>query len=67
MGINASTRKPPVNITENGDKPVGIAYLDKGFLVITDPDIVSGFSFQEHLVVLQVTHMVHKVKVLTLE
>ena len=45
MNINASTRKPPVNITENGDKPVGIAYLDKGFLVITDPDIVEWFFF----------------------
>ena len=29
MGINASTRKPPVNISEGGDKPVGIAYLDR--------------------------------------
>ena len=38
-------RKPPVNITESGDKPVGIAYLDKGFLVITDPDIVEWFFF----------------------
>ena len=45
MGINASTRKPPVNITESGDKPVGIAYLDKGFLVLTDPDVVSWFLF----------------------
>jgi hypothetical protein len=26
------------------DKPVGIAYLDKGFLVITEPTIVSNFS-----------------------
>jgi len=25
------------------DKPVGIAYLDKGFLVITDPTIVNNF------------------------
>tara|TARA_R110000744_G_scaffold4808_2_gene17121 strand:- start:1847 stop:3046 length:1200 start_codon:yes stop_codon:yes gene_type:complete len=45
MGINASTRKPPVNITESGDKPVGIAYLDKGFLVLTDPEIVQWFLF----------------------
>ena len=45
MGINASTRKPPVNISESGDKPVGIAYLDKGFLVLTDPEIVQWFFF----------------------
>jgi len=45
MSINASTRKPPVNITESGDKPVGIAYLDKGFLVLTDPEVVRWFFF----------------------
>ena len=45
MSINASTRKPPVNITESGDKPVGIAYLDKGFLVLTDPDILQWFFY----------------------
>jgi len=36
------------NINLTADKPVGIAYLDKGFLVITEPTIVdaynSGFS-----------------------
>ena len=26
------------------DKPVGIAYLDKGFMVITDPTIVTNFD-----------------------
>ena len=45
MHINASTRKPPVNITESGDKPVGIAYLDKGFLVLTDPEVVQWFFY----------------------
>ena len=45
MSVNATTRKPPVNITENGDKPIGIAYLDKGFLAITDPNVISWFLF----------------------
>ena len=30
---------------EAEDTPVGIAYLDKGFLVITDPTIISQFQF----------------------
>jgi hypothetical protein len=32
-----------VNTNTVADKPVGIAYLDKGFLVITEPTIVNNF------------------------
>lgn len=32
------------NTSSVADKPVGIAYLDKGFLVITDPTIVSEYN-----------------------
>lgn len=32
------------NTSKVADKPVGIAYLDKGFLVITDPTIVSEYN-----------------------
>lgn len=32
------------NLGRVADKPVGIAYLDKGFLVITDPTIVDSYN-----------------------
>jgi len=32
------------NINQNVDQAVGIAYLDKGFIVITHPDIVNWFD-----------------------
>jgi len=32
------------NISKTADTVVGIAYLDKGILVVTDPTIVSGYS-----------------------
>jgi len=32
------------NLSLSADTPVGIAYLDKGFLVLTDPTIVSDFK-----------------------
>lgn len=32
------------NLAQTADTCVGIAYLDKGFIVITDPTIVSNFS-----------------------
>ena len=32
------------NVSLTADTPVGIAYLDKGFLVLTDPTIVSDFK-----------------------
>tara|TARA_R100001591_G_scaffold114322_1_gene128512 strand:+ start:494 stop:1708 length:1215 start_codon:yes stop_codon:yes gene_type:complete len=39
----------PKAYAQSQDKPVGICYLDKGFVVITDPEIVSnttrGFQF----------------------
>tara|TARA_Y100000592_G_scaffold15668_2_gene23067 strand:- start:2426 stop:3631 length:1206 start_codon:yes stop_codon:yes gene_type:complete len=33
-----------VNISAVADKPVGVAYLDKGFLVITEPTIVNSYN-----------------------
>lgn len=39
-----SSNIPKAN-AEAEDIPVGIAYLDKGFLVITDPTIISQFQF----------------------
>ena len=39
-----SSNIPKAN-AEAEDTPVGIAYLDKGFLVITDPTIISQFQF----------------------
>lgn len=33
-----------INLGTVADKPVGIAYLDKGFVVITDQTIVNGFD-----------------------
>lgn len=47
FSINA---KEQYNITTNtntskiADKPVGIAYLDKGFIVITEPTIVNAYN-----------------------
>ena len=32
------------NVSKVADKPVGIAYLDKGFMVITEPTIVNSFN-----------------------
>jgi len=32
------------NLGQNADKPVGIAYLDKGFVVITDPTIIAVYD-----------------------
>lgn len=46
----SANNKQPWNFKTNpntgsvSDKPVGIAYLDKGFLVITEPTIVSNFT-----------------------
>jgi len=37
-----SLTNPNLNLT--ADTPVGIAYLDKGFLVVTDPTIVNDFD-----------------------
>ena len=45
MDVNNSNRKPQVTLGSGGDKPIGIAYLDKGFCVITDPDIVKWFYY----------------------
>lgn len=33
-----------VNVSKVADSPVGIAYLDKGFLVITEPTIVDSYN-----------------------
>lgn len=33
-----------VNTSKVADKPVGIAYLDKGFIVITEPTIVDAYN-----------------------
>jgi len=39
-----STSNTPKAYAQTADLPVGICYLDKGFLVITDPTIVSNFA-----------------------
>ena len=51
LGGNANTFKFTTNATntpkahaETTDTPIGICYLDKGFMVITDPNIVSNFA-----------------------
>jgi len=40
-----SSSNTPKAYAQPQDKPVGIAYLDKGFAVITDPIIVSAFNY----------------------
>ena len=40
-----SSSNTPKAYAQTQDKPVGIAYLDKGFAVITDPTIVSNFNY----------------------
>ena len=40
-----SSTNTPKAYAQVQDKPVGIAYLDKGFAVITDPIIVSAFNY----------------------
>jgi hypothetical protein len=39
--FNATTNP---NIGTIADKPIGVAYLDKGFLVITEPTIVNSYN-----------------------
>jgi len=40
-----STSNTPKAYAQTADLPVGICYLDKGFMVITDPTIVSNFNY----------------------
>ena len=40
-----SSSNQPKAYAQSADLPVGIAYLDKGFYVITDPEIVGRFCF----------------------
>ena len=40
---DSTTTKVPLDITK--DTPLGVCYLDKGFIVITDPTIVSNFTY----------------------
>ncbi len=44
LDVVTSSNSPKAD-AEAEDIPVGIAYLDKGFLVITDPTIISQFQF----------------------
>ena len=41
--FTTNTTNTPKAYAQTEDTPVGIAYLDKGFMVITDPTIVSNF------------------------
>jgi len=40
-----SSSNTPKAYAQSQDKPVGICYLDKGFIVLTDPTIVQNFLF----------------------
>jgi len=40
-----SVSNTPKAYAQTADSPVGICYLDKGFMVITDPTIVSNFNY----------------------
>jgi hypothetical protein len=40
-----STQRFGSSVTGKTDTPIGIAYLDKGFFVITHPDIVNNFPY----------------------
>ena len=40
-----SVSNTPKAYAQTADVPVGICYLDKGFMVITDPTIISNFNY----------------------
>ena len=43
--MTVSSANSPKAYAQVQDRPVGIAYLDKGFAVITDPGIIANFNY----------------------